>query len=594
MIDHEPMRDQLVSFALGELSDVERVAVSAHVSACDRCRAELTRLEKLLACAGRRKDLSADEPQYESARAGLLAVVGGLARPKRSARAKAIWRDVMEKRLVRLAVAAVIVLALLLIVQQLGGPVRGTGLAWGDVRDAFLGQHWAHLKYDNGAEQWYNLQTGDLYLRDWDGRCVAVDHARNIRQIYDSILGQHISENRPVIYKDDVIPPWEPKTAWESVIGPWEQMAEHGGAGDWEVERHPDQVGDAQLIRFDCYLNDAAGRRLLIRQIWADPKTRLPLTVWERLQLADREKQKRESVTGTFDFPETGPASLYDLGVSRDLPVVKYYDKAPVPSVEKIMEAARAALERFPRRYRVVVWDNTRESEIDVIWRDGGQIRSDRYFNLTGERYAPYHLSLPANAQDVWRWTQTQPPISTYLLDGEREYTRHYVHPVFPDSRNEARVMRSQGTDLLPSSSKPMEEQWPYANHSPAGFEVIRDAPEEWSGYIGLRVNSADIRREYYIDPEHDFLCVRWIWWKQRAGQWEKEREYEYSGFTRLAQGQWYAAKRILVTYPDPERGTSRGGANWNIHVELLEEGDFPPDTFNGDKLLEGAKVETY
>jgi len=591
MFDHEHMKEQLVSFALGELSDAERAEVSAHVGACEQCRAELTRLEELLACAGRRKDLSADEAQYESARADLLTAARGLACPEHSARAGVVWRDVMEKRLVRLAAAAVIVLALLLIVQRVIGPVRGTGLAWGDVRQAFLEQHWVHLKYDNGAEQWYNLHTGDLYLRDWDGRCVAVDRARNIRQVCRSAFGQHISEDRPVIYEDDVIPPWEPKTAWETVVGPWEQMAQHGGSGEWEVERRPDQVGDAQLIRFDCYLNDAAGRRLLIRQIWADPKTRLPLTIWERLELAHRKAQKRESITGTFDFPATGPASIYDLGVARDLPVAKDYDKVPVPSIEQVLEAAQAAWQRFPARYRAVVWDNDRNSEIEVIWRDGPRIHHNHYFNLPAGQY---HLSLPATAPEALNWAKTQPPVSTYVFDGARTYSRHYAHPDVSNSRDEARVLPATDGDLLPVDSKPMEEQWFYSRLGSARFERIEDAPEELSKYIGLRTNSADIRREYYIDPEHDYVCVRNIWWKLRAGQWEKEREYEWSDFVRLPEGQWYAARQVLVTYPDPERGTVRGGAHWNIHVELLEEADFPPDTFNGQKLLEGAKIETY
>jgi hypothetical protein len=49
-----------------------------------------------------------------------------------------------------------------------------------------------------------------------------------------------------------------------------------------------------------------------------------------------------------------------------------------------------------------------------------------------------------------------------------------------------------------------------------------------------------------------------------------------------------------VVTYPDPERGTGRGGETVNVDIELLEEGDFPPDTFNGQELTEGAKLETY
>jgi len=423
---------------------------------------------------------------------------------------------------------------------------------------------------------------------------VAIAYGQNIVQDYEPAFGRHISERRATS-RDTALPLWEPKTAWEKVLGHWEQMTEQGKTRDWEVERHLDQTGGTPLIRFDCHLNDAAGRRLLIQQIWADPKTRLPLTIWERLSLADREKQKRESITGTFDFPETGPVSIYDLGVPRDLPIAKSYDKVLAPAVEEVIAAAKAALERFPSRYRAIVWDNTKETEIDVIWRDGRKIRMDHYFNLPLDMHPQHHLALPAQVQDVLKWTESQPPISTYLSDGQKEYTRHYVHPVYPDSRNEARVMRVQGRDLLPLSSKPIEEQWPYANYDPAGFQVIADAPEELRGYVGLRAGGPDRRQDFYLDPQHDFICVRWIWWQQRSGPWEKHSEEECSDFLRLPQGQWYATKRTVVTYhPDPERGTVQSGRNWNLDLQLLDEADFPPDTFHGDKLLEGATLETY
>ena len=588
-------KELLVVHLEGLLEGPEKQAVLEHLGQCQTCRAELEELQTLQQrLVNNGKALAQSDLEND--------VMNRIIR-EQNARLKAtdqvsaglrIRRLIMRSSITKLSIAAAVVIALLIIMEHLGGSTKGTGIAWGDVRTAFLAQRWVHVKYDNGDEQWSNLQTGDSYFKQWNGRYVAVDHARNIRRVYHPTFGQHISEDRPVIYKDDVIPPWEPKTAWESVIGSWETMAEHGGTRDWEVERHPDQTGGTQLIRFDCYYNDVAGRRLLIKQIWADPKTRLPLTIWERLQLAERKDQKRESKTGAFDFPQTGPASIYDLAVPRDLPIVKNYDKVPAPPVEKLFDTAKTALARFPARYRVVVWDNTRESEVDVTWRDGGKIRMDRYFNLPPDMHPQHHLALPAQAQDILKWTQTQPPISTYMSDGERTYTRHYVHPVYPDSRNEARVLRLQGRDGLPLSSKPIEEQWPYAKNDPAGFEMIRDAPEELSRYIGLRTGGADRHQDFYLDPEHDSICVRWIWWKQRSGRWEKEREYEYSGFTRLPEGQWYATKRILVTYPDPERGTVRGGANWNIDVQVLEEGDFPPDTFDGEKLLEGAKIETY
>jgi hypothetical protein len=499
-----------------------------------------------------------------------------------------IGRVIMKSSITKLAAAAMIIIGVLVAIQQVGD----SSLAWADVREAFLKQPWVHLKYDNGAERWYDLQTGHHYYRDWDGRCVFVDRELNIRQVYYALRGEHISEDRPVIYKDGVIPPWQPETAWESVVGHWEEIAENERSSDWEVERNMERIDGKRQVRFDCFYNDAIGRRLLIKKIWADPRTRLPVKVRERLSLADRQEQKREFITGEFDFPDSGPSSIYDLGVSRDLPIIKHYDKVALPSIIEVVEAGKANLENFPQQYRALRWDNTRESEVEVVFRNREKIHHNHYFSM--EDYPEYYLELPASAEDVVQWAQTQVPVNVAVFDGSRSYTRSNPHPS-PSftTRPEPRVRVSRDSGLF-SSSRPHEALWPYANRNPARFEWIEDAPQELSGYIGLRINVGDIRRDLYIDPDHDYICIRWIWWKQRSGRWEKEREYESSDFIQLPEGQWYAGKRVLITYPDPERGTVRGGANWNIDFKVLEENEYPPDAFNGEKLLEGAKIETY
>ena len=99
------------------------------------------------------------------------------------------------------------------------------------------------------------------------------------------------------------------------------------------------------------------------------------------------------------------------------------------------------------------------------------------------------------------------------------------------------------------------------------------------ASYVGLRSERGDQRHDYYLDPEHDYICLRWIWWNRRAGQWEKKGDYKKSAFKRLPEGQWYASKR---------------GDNSHLRVTVLQEDELPPDIFNGEKLLEGAVLETY
>jgi hypothetical protein len=115
MDSHESMRSQLASLALGELPEPLRSEVLAHASGCDRCRAELKRIERLLGCAERRRELLADESLHESARDQLFATMRGKNRMETAARPgirRAFsWRKIMTSSLVKAAIAASIVIA---------------------------------------------------------------------------------------------------------------------------------------------------------------------------------------------------------------------------------------------------------------------------------------------------------------------------------------------------------------------------------------------------------------------------------------------------------------------------------------------------
>lgn len=476
--------------------------------------------------------------------------------------------------------------------------IDGASIAWADVQKAFLAEKWVHLKYDNGREKWISLlegkycfkyEAGQSFKEDTE-RIVFIDRVLNLRQIYDPTWGSEvISEDRPALYKDNIIPPWEPKTAWEAVVGPFEKMIEKGEKKEYvEVEKHREILRSQNYIRFDIYHFDAIDQKLLIEQIWVDSKSRLPVKIRERLQLAEREAQNREFITGEFDFPESGPSSIYDLGVPRDSPIVKYCDKSPDPDIADIIKAGKSAMEQFPERYRAIIWENEGSHELDVKYKNHENVWQARYFSLEQDPY--YHLAVPATAAEVLAWTQTQVAVDLFMVDGEKHYQKTTPHPAFPDADSQPTVRILRDKDLG-VETKPEDHQWPYVNYPAERFELIEDIPDDLNNFTGLRLESGDIRREFYIDPGHDYICVRWIWWKLREGQWEKEREYFLSDFIQLPDGQWYASTDQLITYAE---GISQGGAIWTIDVKVLQDDEFPADIFNGEKLLEGAKLETY
>jgi hypothetical protein len=506
-----------------------------------------------------------------------------------------IWRTIMKKPITKLTAAAVIIIAVMIGISHFGGPDMAN-VAWSDVQKAFLAQSWVHLKYDNGTESWYNLKTGDhccKQLYSFGDSFVYINRTDNLRQRYTPEHGQHIEEDRPAIYKNEMIPPYEPKTAWDTIIGHWEKIAEEGGSEYYDVEIKTDTLYGKSTVRFDIYYIDALERKLLSKQLWADPETKLPTKIREKLTAQQQKDQNREYITGVFSFPETGPLSIYDLGVPKDLPVAKDYDKTANSSIEEILKVAKQYYENFTKHCRAVIWENDSESEIGVIWRDGEKIRFNHYFNMVGPDYLEYHLELPTTVEQILQWIKTQPPISIYLDDGIKSYHRSH-HPAYKDLKTpKTRVTRSWRSGL-PEKAHFIEEHWEYMYLNPQRYKFIEDAPEELKKYIGIRTESGTIRRDHYIDSEHNYIRVRNVWWILRNGQWEKEREYITTEMTQLPDGQWYVTKRKLIIYPNPEKGTSGHEVNYNIDIKLLEDEEFPPDTFNGEKLLEGTEIETY
>jgi hypothetical protein len=589
----EKMRDKIADYILGVLSRDEVQTLQKHITECIECKQYCQGLQnqkQLLVQLGQQLDAGMANRQEK--------VIEALNRSTSKSHIEQFskWRKIMKSRITKIAAAAVIIIAALLVINHFGGSTDVTSVAWGEVRSAFLEQLWVHLKYDNGEESWYNLKTGDhchKQLYHWGDSFVYINRTDNLRQRYTPEHGQHIAEDRPAIYKDNVIPPYEPKTAWEKIVGPWESIAKYGATPSDYVEIKNDTLDGRSTVRFDIYYIDALDRKLLTKQLWADPPTKLPIKIGEKLTAQKQKDQNREYITGVFSFPETGPLSIYDLGVPEDLPITKYYDKVADPSIEEIIEVAKQHYENFPKRCRAVIWQNDRESEIEVIWRDGEKNHFNHYFNMEGEKYLQYHLDLPTTVEDILAWAKTQPPISIYIDDEKKNYHRSH-HPAFEDLKTpKVRVTKSWRKGL-PEQAHFIEENWEYMDHDVKAFQFIDDAPESLRQYIGIKTESGDIRRDYYIDPEHDYILFQNIWWQKRNGKWEKEREYFVTELSQVPDGQWFISKRKLMTYGNQEKGTSGWEYNYNIDITLLEENEFPPDTFNADLLLEDARIETY
>jgi hypothetical protein len=92
----------------------------------------------------------------------------------------------------------------------------------------------------------------------------------------------------------------------------------------------------------------------------------------------------------------------------------------------------------------------------------------------------------------------------------------------------------------------------------------------------------------------HDYICIKYIQWNDADRHASKQWEHDLSSLQQFPSGQWYATSMTTTSYGNAAEGISGVVYKQAIDIALLDEDEFPPDTFNGDKLLEEAKEKSF
>ena len=182
------------------------------------------------------------------------------------------------------------------------------------------------------------------------------------------------------------------------------------------------------------------------------------------------------------------------------------------------------------------------------------------------------------------------------VSDGKRTFTQDGpLPPSFQQETPTVRVRRINPSGILfARSCWPTSIYWPYipdiGSRRAGHHELVSVPPEPLPDTVLLRITNGTRRFDYYIAPDRDHICLKQTWWQQRNGDWHKDREYTLSDLRQLASGHWWAAREHLQTFDNPQGGTSGYETTFLIDISLLDEGEFPPAAFDGEKLLEEAR----
>ena len=588
MNTHEKIKDMLAGFALGELSTEQVVLVESHISECQECSKEVKKFAAILECTGQMQKVTVKQAAKETSKESLFAAIGNEtinADTETKQVSASIWRIIMKSKITKFTAAAVIMIAVFLGLNIIGG-LEMTSITLADVQKSIESKTWILIQFEDGKQEWHNLNEKKSFYAGVDKNGsnfyrMMHDNVNGIKRSYHSNWGYQIHEQ-------PVTPGPFPQTPWEYVTSGWDNE----GAGksiSQTIEKSTDTIDARQVIRFDTYNIGPLGIRVLAQQVWADPETRLPIRIRENMGWR-RPQEVNTFRTGDFSFPEDGPSNIHDLGAPQDLKVVRNWGVID-PEAKFIIDAAKQAQRQFPSGMRIITKTKYR---VSIYYRLNNKFRNETYVRMNNEHNDYLPLDYPESNEQIHQWAKTNLTLSTMSIsDGKYEYS--YNSGANPQDSPELTLhVEQHGNDDWVNIFLPIRDQWPYTN-SVGPMRVLEDDPEMPPGCVLLQHEGLRRKCNWYVDPERDYICVKQIMFRKdkETGKWVKDQDVkERSELTYLTTGQWYA--RVDNLWGDVRELDVR--PLMDSEVELLGGQDDAEGFFDGEKLLKeamdaGAKI---
>jgi hypothetical protein len=347
------------------------------------------------------------------------------------------------------------------------------------------------------------------------------------------------------------------------------------------------------------YVDVAEPVRMLFR---VDASTKLP-EMWRAEGHHDGKPVTRET---QFDYPEKGPADIYDLGVPRTATLV---DRIPTGDLKRVMESIKAGRERMDDYRAVFVKQYDRENHEwwnerpQIFYRKGNRFRRDFIAGLPpDERRA----KPPTEDVDLRKWWFERAKLfrfyPVYVQLGPTSYTCDPKTVVDPDGSEHLEIASVQKFlfNPLPGAAWPVdyamrpefacrtligpgdESQEPVLDthpaEGPAGCILLTMRHTTKEGRVNEKGIGIPDGNRYWLDPQRDYIVVRWEM-VMRDGT-DKETVIHSSTVEEAArspQGVWYATK---IRLKDAVRDKDGNQSDQIYHIYVDFDAELPDSLF--------------
>ena len=276
------------------------------------------RIEKLI----KERRYKASAKTYDKALGSFLRAVDEHIEQKPVPGEPEIWRKIMKSRITKLATAAIILITSYVVLYQSGGSIDVASISFAQVTENMRQMPWLHgvaeVKQAAGTEivdirfeAWLSFERQLAVVKDSNGKVMFQDDLKHISQAYDS------NTETITILRDKGLNWNKNLSSVRDVPGVLIKLFEE--AGEKVVRETGKYKGkDVLIFRTSALL-------AMTSQISDDMDMKVEMAVDAERQVVvfinqkafDKDGKLTEEVNINFDYPETGPESIYDLGVPR-------------------------------------------------------------------------------------------------------------------------------------------------------------------------------------------------------------------------------------------------------------------------------------
>ena len=537
------------------------------------------------------------------------------------ARVYKIAQKAMKNPVTKFAAAAIIIIAVILILQNTSVNITSTAFGLDDVIAAMNKAQWMHSKYVNlkSAVELNNNYKENKLAGSW----FAVNPYRQINISTDTIIYDELTLGKQTVYYP------KSNTITISYKG-LNSKVEYPGIAEMVMKDISDYEKRGAKVTYNKVRLD--GSSVMIINIdtseatnmidsnftlYVNPKTRLP-TKLKHNRINGR--KIKSDVYLVYDFPEKGPSDIYEAGAPRDAKVMITHSKdnpyiietPDVPALVQALKQYNSAREKMISDYILIAtyeYDSTIRM-LDVIYHQG----KNRNENQRSICYSTRSLVesqgdndlLEYNFDSLLEWSKIKDndyQCTAIIHKGSRFFSAEtgLKDPWITEGmRNWPLGMNNLldwgWPEILPKANVSQIENDYSSKNNLTAFERTTE-PEVGNSKL-MNPAQKDI---YYLDPSHDFMCVRKEEYKHfvMGGTPVKDIKFDVNEiskeiscihsvveFGQTQNGQWYP--KIIETYSkswDIDGNEKPLSLSFTTTLYLKINPDFPERFFNPEEL---------